>query len=223
MTMYGDIPAHTSVDGARVSLLQIRPPRAVQRATLVGALTLVAIQFLLGWAALRVWAMAPEPATRDELALFVAFGTVLTLQGMLVLGLAWVLAATGRTELTATATGAVPDPGGTNVDPRGVLLHVQHPWREWIGPAAAVDEAWLDRGWLHLRPNGYWRTWHVRVRTGDRAHAERLASVLPRGVWLTPAQGRMRVLRRLLLPLLVAALGGVALLAWLTRWLGTFE
>jgi hypothetical protein len=191
-----------SGDGLSVRIVA---PAGFRRIALVVALALVALELAAFWFAGRLTMLAQpdEQAPARVLATFVLFWSLLTLQAMLVAAAAWTMVALSRTTLTAE-------------DHR---ITLEHPWRRWEGRLADLVEVSVVQGWLHVRPRGRWRTWHLRLDDEGREAAERLRPALPPGTWLEPAAARRLLLRRALPPLVAGALAGAAATLLLNGWL----
>ena len=176
---------------------------------LVVALALVALQLAAFWLAGRLTMLAQpdEQAPPRVLAAFVLFWSLLTLQAMLVAAAAWTMVAVSRTTLTA----------------EGDRITLEHPWRRWEGRTADLAEVSVVQGWLHVRPRGRWRTWHLRLDDCGVEAANHLRPALPPGAWLEPADARRLLLRRALPPLVAGALAGTVAILLLNGWLGALR
>ncbi len=131
-----------------------------------------------------------EPAGNPHAArAFVLLGTVLTLQAMAVVGVAWTIVALSRTELAWDEH-----------------VRLEHPWRSWFGDWRDVRRVWWRNGWLAIEVDGEWRRWYVRVPDLSVDGVSALRSALPPGVWLEGAALRAHYLKSVL-PLLLAAVG----------------
>ena len=185
--------------------VRIDAPAAFRRVVLIGALALLALELAAFWFAGRLTMLAPpdEQAPAPVLATFILFWSLLTLQGMLVAAGAWTMVAVSRTTLTAV----------------GERIALEHPWRRWAGPVTDLAEVSVLQGWLHVRPRGRWRTWHVRLDGDGMEAASRLRAALPPATWLEPAAARRLLLRRALPPLVAGALAGTAATLALNGWL----
>jgi hypothetical protein len=172
---------------------RIVAPARVRKASLVGAIVLALLQIGLFASAWRLGVLL-DPGTDRRAALgFVVFGTVLTLQAMAIVGIAWTLVAWSRTSLA--------------LEDNELLL--EHPWREWRGGWNDVRHAWLQRGWLTIELEGQWRRWYVHA--GAEPDAVRgVRDRLSPGAWLEGADLR-RHLVRTVLPILLVGVGAVGL------------
>ena len=153
------------------------------------------IVFLFAW---RLGVFLEPSSDPRGAALFLALGTILTIQAMVMVGMAWMLVAVSRTRVEF-------GPGG---------LSLEHPWRRWSGGWHELSRAWHQRGWLTLQLKGHVRSWHVRAAESDPLVAE-LQQHLPRGVWLEGARLRGHLVRRIL-PLVVAAALVGSVLLWVS-------
>jgi hypothetical protein len=185
--------------------IRIDAPAEFRRMALIVALALLALELAAFWFAGRLTMLAQpdEQAPPRVLATFVLFWSLLTLQAMLVAAAAWAMVAVSRTALTA---------GGDRIT-------LEHPWRRWEGRMVDLAEVSVVQGWLHVRPRGRWRTWHVRLDDDGREAAGRLRAALPPDTWLEAAAARRLLLRRALPPLVAGALGGTAAILLLNGWL----
>jgi hypothetical protein len=146
----------------------------------------------------------PSGASAALLGTYLLFWTLLTVQAMVVVGYAWTLVALARTTV--------------DFDDRSVQL--EHPWRAWSGNWTAVAEVYVSAKWLHVRPRGAWRTWHIRLDgTETTQRSLRQIEQFATTAWLDAQAGRRLTLKRLA-PVLLAGLvfGGGAILL-LDRWL----
>jgi hypothetical protein len=126
---------------------RIGAPAGIKRVATMLATALAASELGLMACAWRLGVLLdPGPDLRARQA-FVLLGTVLTLQAMSVVGIAWLMIAWSRTELT--------------VEDDHVVL--EHPWRRWSGDAEDIRRASWRRGWLVVRTRDSWRRWYVRV------------------------------------------------------------
>jgi hypothetical protein len=179
--------------------LQASP--SFRRGVLIASLGAAVVEvglFVMLW---RVGTLVDPGGDRKAALLFVALGSVVTLQAMAVVGVAWAAVAISRTALHQDVTG----------------VSLEHPWRRWHGQWPEIAHAWADRGWLVLHVRGQWRRWYVRV---GGEHAESLARVraaLGTGAWLE-GSARRRHLARTTLPILFATTGVAGLiLFWALR------
>ena len=176
----------------------------LRRAVLIVFLAAAALQvalFVILWRFLE--GAAPPDGDRRAALLAIALGTVLTLQAMAIVGMAWVAAAISRTVLEGD-------------DARVVL---EHPWRQWRGGWAEITSAWVQRGWLTLEVRGQRRRWHVRATEDDAESLSRVRARLAPNVWLEGRELR-RHLARTTLPLVLAVTGVLGLLlVWGLWWL----
>jgi hypothetical protein len=160
----------------------------------------IGVALVLALAEIGLFAMAwrfgiladPGPSPRAAKA-FVVFGTLLTLQAMWVVGIAWAIVAISRTELEWDGH-----------------LRLEHPWRSWSGDWTELRRVWWQKGWLALEVDGAWRRWYVRVPDDSAADLTAFRSALPSGVWLEGATLRAYLLRRVL-PMILAA----AVICWM--------
>jgi hypothetical protein len=175
-------------------------PPAFRRVALAFATALAAVEVGLFAAVCRMGVLADPGANPHAARAFVLFGTMLTLQAMAVIGIAWTVVALSRTEL------AWDD-----------HLRLEHPWREWFGDWADLQRVWWRNGWLAVEVRGEWRRWYVRVPDASGDDVTVLRSMLPPGVWLDGAELRAYYLRRVV-PTLLAAIGvgGLLILAMMT-------
>jgi hypothetical protein len=176
---------------------------------LIGALALVALELAAFWFAGRLALLAhpDEQAPARVLAAFVLFWSLLTLQAMVVVAGAWTMVAVSRTTLTAQSG----------------RIALEHPWRRWAGQLTDLAEVAILQGWLHVRPRGRWRTWHLRLDEDGREAAGRLRGVLPAGAWLEPDAARHLLVRRAVPPLVAGALAGTAAILLLNRWFAALD
>jgi hypothetical protein len=137
----------------------------------------------------RMGALADPGANARAARAFVLLGTMLTLQAMAVIGMAWTVVALSRTEL------AWDD-----------HVRLEHPWREWFGDWPDLRRVWWRNGWLAVEVHGEWRRWYVRVPDVSADGVTALRSMLPPGVWLEGAELRAYYLRSVV-PMLLAAVG----------------
>jgi hypothetical protein len=185
--------------------MRLAAPLGFQRFTLIAALVLIGLECAAFWTAARLTALLrPPSASPAILATFVLFWTLMTAQAMVVVGYAWTLVALAR----------------TTIDFNDRSVELEHPWRAWKGLWGSVAEVYVSSRWLHVRPKGAWRTWHVRLDDSD-ATGQLLRQIeeYATTAWLDDRAGRLLLLKRLV-PALVAgvAIGGGAILL-LNRWL----
>ena len=174
----------------------------LRRAVLQVSLAAAALELALFVVLWRVLHAADASADPRVALLSIALGTVLTLQAMAIVGLAWLAAAMSRTVLDAD----------------GEHVSLEHPWRRWHGPWSDVTGAWVQRGWLALEVRGQWRRWHVRTTGGEPGALSQVRAALAPGVWLEgPALRRHLV--RTTLPVVLAATGVAGLLLVGGLWL----
>jgi hypothetical protein len=168
---------------------RIVAPARVRQAALVTAIVLAMLEIGLFASAWRLGALLDPGNDRRAALGFIALGTALTLQAMVVVGVAWMLVAWSRTSLVMDDE----------------ELSLEHPWREWRGSWREVSHAWLQRRWLVLHLDGQWRRWYVH--TGDAADAiDVIRAHVPRDAWLEGSDLR-RHLARTVLPLFLAGIG----------------
>jgi hypothetical protein len=168
---------------------------AFRRTMLLMALALVAAEVLLFGLAWRLGLLL-EPGSDPRAAMaFVLLGSVLTVQAMAVVGMAWLLVALSRTTATFDED----------------VLALEHPWREWSGGWGDVRHAWVRGGWLTIEVAGTARRWHVRPE-GGAGTLGALRAHLGGSAWLDGAALRRHLVYRVLpVPLALAGLGGFAL------------
>jgi hypothetical protein len=184
--------------------VHLMAPCSFRRLALVLALVLALAEAALFVCAWRLGVLV-EPGGGSRRALtFVLFGSALTLQATVVVGLAWTLVALSRTELVASD---------------GVTI--EHPWRRWTGTWSEIRRAWWQRGWLVIEVRGRWRRWYVRVADPLDASMAAFRLRLEPDAWLEGAALRAYLLWTVL-PVVLGAIGtgGLALLAAL-HWLPT--
>jgi hypothetical protein len=168
---------------------RIVAPARVRQTALVVAIVLAMLEIGLFASTWRL-GMLLDPGTDRRAALaFVILGTALTLQAMVVVGVAWTMVAWSRTSLTSDAD----------------ELALEHPWREWRGGWNDVRSAWLQRHWLTIELDGRWRRWYVHAGSDPDAVSE-LRNRLPPGVWLEGGDLKRHLLRTML-PLVLVAIG----------------
>jgi hypothetical protein len=184
------------------AVTRLEATKSFKRVTLLVAAVLAVAELGLFAAAWRLGVLLDPAGDARAAALFVAFGTVLTLQAMVVVGIGWLLVAMARTTLDYGDTG----------------LSLEHPWRRWDGSWSDVKHAWYQRGWLTIQTMDSVRRWYVRVAPSDSGVAE-FRRHLAGARWL---EGRALTehLARQLVPLVaLAAVLGVATF-WALRALG---
>ncbi len=170
---------------------------------LVLAALLVGLALALGAFLWRLSTLFPADGDQHAAAMFLLLGTLMTLQGMVIVGLAWLIVAVSRVVLRHDAAG----------------LTLEHPWRRWHGEPDAVRQAWQHGPWLVLEIDGEWRRWYVWVKEQHAALAQ-FRGVLPAGAWLE-GTGKRRYLARTMLPPVLVAIGAAGLLAvWLLSRMG---
>jgi hypothetical protein len=179
-------------------------PERIRRIALIAAIGLAMLELALFASAWRL-GMLLDPGTDRRAAIgFVALGTALTLQAMVIVGIAWALVAWSRTSLT--------------LDDEGIAL--EHPWREWRGGWSDVRSAWVQRGWMTIELEGQWRRWYVHT-SAEPTTTHEFRKRLPKGAWLEGAELKQHLLRTIVPMLLVAVgVGGlvmVSVLALLDR------
>lgn len=172
-------------------------PPAFRRLALTMATALAVVEMGLFAAVWRLGVLVEPDANPHAARAFVLVGTVLTLQAMAVVGLAWTLVALSRTELEWDEH-----------------VRLEHPWRSWVGDWPDVQRVWWRNGWLAIEVDGEWRRWYVRVPDASDDRISALRSALPPGVWLEGAELRAHYVKRAV-PLLLAAvgLGGLLIVA----------
>jgi hypothetical protein len=178
----------------------LRAPASFRRLALAFAIVLALAEIGLFAAAWRLGILI-EPAANPRAArLFVVVGSLLTLQAMLIVGIAWTLVALSRAELDA--------------DDR---VRLEHPWRRWSGAWSEIDRAWWRAGWLAVEVRGEWRRWYVRVPDADAPGLGAVRAALPAGAWLEGPALREYYVRRVV-PVFLGAIGvgGLLLLAGLS-------
>jgi hypothetical protein len=176
----------------------LEAPGSLRRLILGLAFVLMALELALG---VMLWrlssALAPDADERTAAA-FLLLGTVMTLQAMVVIGLAWMIVAISRTTLRHDATGVT----------------LEHPWRRWHGDPGSVRHAWRNGPWLALELEGHWRRWYVWARGQENRLAE-VRAVLPAGAWLEGASRQRHLARTVLPPLLLAVGTGGLMVVWI--------
>src|SRR5262245_53291673 len=170
--------------------VRIAAPQTFRRLALQIALALALAEFGLFFFMSRLGALVEPAASREAALAFIMLGSALTLQAMVVIGLAWTLVAVSR----------------TTVDADDIGLTLEHPWRRWHGDWWTVRYAWLRGGWLTFELSGQWRRWYVRIAPEDAGSIGRLRQHLPDGTWLEGAALRAHYLRSVL-PILLGATG----------------
>ena len=141
---------------------------------LIASLALAVLEVGLFGMLWRVGSLVDPGGDREAALLFVALGSVVTLQAMAVVGVAWVIVAVSRTVLHHDVTGVT----------------LEHPWRRWHGQWPDVTQAWTKKGWLVLRVRGQWRRWYVRVGSEQADSLARVRAELGGGVWREGSAGR---------------------------------
>lgn len=180
-------------------------PASFRRATLAVAAVVVVIELTLFWIASHLvpFSTVDGAAHKNLLAVFVVFWTLLTLQAMGAVGLAWMLVALGRTRITVGEG----------------RIRLEHPWRSWRGTGPEVVELYTSRGWLHLRTHRTLRTWHLRGGGRDTALRSALEAVVPPEAQLSARDARRLMIARTTGPWLIALAGGILGFSMLQRWL----
>jgi hypothetical protein len=168
---------------------RIVAPARVRKVALVLAIVLALLQIGLFVSAWRLGVLLDPGNDRRAALGFVVLGTVLTLQAMALVGIAWTLVAWSRTSLT--------------IEDDELLL--EHPWREWRGGGNDVRYAWLQRGWLTIELEGQWRRWYVHAGAEPAAVRDFRDRLSP-GAWLEGTDLR-RHLVRTVLPILLVGVG----------------
>ena len=182
--------------------LYLAAPESFKRIVLLGAMAAAVVEGLLFLVLRHLGTLSPPAGHHAAVIAYVLLGTVMTLQAMGVIGVAWVLVALSRTTLRADITG----------------VSLEHPWRQWHGQWNDVTRAWHHRGWLTLEISGSFRRWYVRAGAADAATLDRIERALP-DAWLDAAAARRHVLRTTL-PFLLGAAGLAAVtLLWALRYL----
>ena len=97
--------------------VRIAAPHAFRRFALQVALGLALAESALFFFVWRLGVLVEPAAGRQPALAFVLLGSVLTLQAMVVVGIAWAVVAISRTTVDADETG----------------LTLEHPWRRWHG------------------------------------------------------------------------------------------
>ena len=173
---------------------------AFRRNMLWLALALAGLEAALFGAVWRLGLLIDPGADRRAAVAFVLLGSALTLQAMIVVGLAWTLVALSRTTLV--------------LDEDHLVL--EHPWRRWVGRYPQVRHAWRRGDWLTFEVTGSLRRWYVRVPPDSDADVNRLRAALEPGSWLDGADLARHLLSRVLPVFLgMVGLGGLLLLALL--------
>jgi hypothetical protein len=169
-------------------------PTRTRRTALIIAIALATLEIGLFASAWRLGALLDPGNDRRAALGFIVLGTALTLQAMVIVGVAWALVAWSRTTL-------IVDDGN---------LALEHPWREWSGGWHEVRSAWVLRGWLTIEIEDQWRRWYVHAGTQPDA-IDRIRDLLPPGAWLEGADLK-RHLVRTMLPLLLVGVGAGGLI-----------
>ena len=185
-------------------MYRIAAPDRIRRIAFIAAIGLAILETGLFASAWRLGLLLDPGNDRRAALGFVALGSALTLQAMVVVGLAWALMAWSRTSLT--------------LDDEEIAL--EHPWREWRGGWSDVRSAWLRRGWMTIELEGQWRRWYVHTGV-DPATVREFRERLQEGAWLEGAALKQHLLRTIV-PLLLVAIGAgglviVSVLALLNR------
>jgi hypothetical protein len=178
---------------------RLEASHAFRRLMLIAALVLAALElavFVIAW---RLGVLFDPSGDPHASALFVALGTVLTLQAMVVVGLGWLLVAMVWTTL--------------EFDEEGLAL--EHPWRRWRGAWHQVRRAWHRGGWLTIETAGSARRWHVRAAPAD-ARVAAFRGSLAGDVWLDGRALTAHLAVRFL-PLALAAVALAAIVLWVIR------
>jgi hypothetical protein len=179
-------------------------PPWFRRVAIRTALALAIIEIALFVVAWRFGVLV-EPRGSRAMRDFVVLGTMITLQAMGVVSIAWGLVALSQTELEWDDH-----------------VRLEHPWRSWVGDWHDLRRVWWRNGWLAIEVDGEWRRWYVRVPDVSVDGVTALRSVLPPGVWLEGAALRA-YLFSLVLPRLLAGIGIAGLLfVALTAYLRSF-
>lgn len=182
--------------------VRIAAPQPFRRLALQIALALALAEAGLFFFVWRLGLLV-EPASGHRQALgFIVLGTAVTLQAMLVIGIAWTVVAVSRTTLDADEIG----------------LTLEHPWRRWHGDWWTVRHAWRRGDWLTFELSGEWRRWYVRVAAGDDTAIARVREHLAEAAWLEGAALRAYYLRTVV-PVLLGATGVGGLLLVLALYL----
>jgi hypothetical protein len=180
-------------------------PPAFRRGVLTVATVLAIAEVGLFAAVWRVGILADPGADARAVRAFVLAGTLLTLQAMAAIGIAWTIVALSRTELEWDDH-----------------VRLEHPWRQWSGDWPDVRRVWWRNGWLAIEIHGEWRRWYVRVPDASAEGITDLRSMLSPGVWLDGAELRSHYLRRVV-PIFLAAIGiGGLLVLAITAYLRVF-
>jgi hypothetical protein len=164
-------------------------PPSFQRGALGVAIGLAIAEVVLFVSVWRLGVLIDPGGNTSSARTFVVLGTALTLQAMIVVGIAWTLVALSRTKLEWDDH-----------------VRLDHPWREWSGDWSDLQRAWWKNGWLALEVAGQWRRWYVRVPDASAPELQGLRAALPSGVWLEGAELRAYYFGRVL-PVLLGAIG----------------
>lgn len=184
-------------------MIILEAPPWFRRLMLVLAAALVGLALALGVFLWRLSTLFQVDGDQRAAALFLLLATLMTLQGMTIVGLAWLIVAVSRAVLRHDAAG----------------LTLEHPWRRWHGEPDGVRQAWRQGPWLVLEIDGEWRRWYVWVKE-QHAALEQFRELLPAGAWLEGA-GKRRYLVRTVLPPVLVAIGAAGLLGvWLLSRMG---
>lgn len=178
--------------------MTLEAPHAFKRLILGLALGLIAVELALGALLWRLSATLDPGGDARAAAAFLLLGTVVTLQAMVAVGIAWTIVAISRTTLRH--------------DPSGLTL--EHPWRRWHGSSGSVRHAWRNGPWLALEIEGHRRRWYVWARGQENRLAE-VRAVLPAGAWLEGASRQRHLARTVLPPLLIAVGAGGLMVVWM--------
>jgi hypothetical protein len=170
--------------------VRIAAPDAFRRFALLVALGLALAESALFFFVWRLGVLMEPAAGRQPALAFILLGSVLTLQAMVVVAIAWAVVALSRTTVDADEIG----------------LTLEHPWRRWHGDWWTVRHVWRRGDWLTFELGGQWRRWYVRVGADDDGAVARVRQHLPDGAWLEGPALRAYYVRSVL-PILLGATG----------------
>lgn len=170
--------------------VRIAAPHSFRRLALQIALGLAITESALFFFVWRLEMLVEPAAGRQSALAFILLGSVVTLQAMVVVGIAWAMVAVSRTTVDADEIG----------------LTLEHPWRRWHGDWQTVRHVWRRGGWLTFELSGLWRRWYVRVGADDDGAVARVRQLLPDGAWLEGPALRAHYVRSVL-PILLGATG----------------
>jgi len=124
--------------------VRIVAPHSFRRFALQISLGLALAESALFFFVWRLEMLVEPSAGRQSALAFILLGSVVTLQAMVVVGIAWAMVAVSRTTVDADEIG----------------LTLEHPWRRWHGDWRTVRHAWRRGDWLTFELSGQWKQWH---------------------------------------------------------------